>query len=150
MKKSPLPNSSFSILHSSFSPGVAPADQLRADFRLLDDRDTLRTSWAIEQLILFQSVQSRAQEGTGSFNGRRYPDTSLDDIARALRLDPQAVQAERQALIDAIRWYVQETFGGRPPAHLLDRNEEPLLGIGTLRYFQVEAADVLGGLYLGG
>ncbi|HLV79255.1 MAG TPA: hypothetical protein VKT32_03205 [Chthonomonadaceae bacterium] len=131
-------------------PGVAPPDQLRADFRLLDDRDTLRTAWSIEQLILFQSVQSRAQEGTGSFNGRRYPDTSLDDIARALRLDPHAVQAERQGLIDAIRWYVQETVSGRPPAHLLDREEAPLLGIGTLRYFQVEAADVLRGLYLGG
>ncbi|HZT43196.1 MAG TPA: hypothetical protein VFA07_13585 [Chthonomonadaceae bacterium] len=131
-------------------PGVAPADQLRADFRLLDDRDTLRTSWAIEQLILFQSVQSRAQEGTGAFNGRHYPDTSLDDIARALRLDPQAVQGEQQALIDSIRWYVQETIAGRPPAHLLDRDQDPLLGIGTLRYFQVEAADVLRGLYLGG
>ena len=130
--------------------GVAPADQIRADFRLLDDRDTLRTSWAIEQLILFQSVQSRAQDGTGAFNRHHYPDTSLDDIARALRLDPQAVQTEQQALIDSIRQYVQETLSGRPPAHLLDRNEDPLLGIGTLRYFQVEAADVLRGIYLGG
>lgn len=130
--------------------GVAPPDMLRADFKLLDDRDTLRTTWPNEQLILMQSVQGRAHEGHGSFNGRRYPETTLDDIATALRLNPHAVRAVRQALIDAIRNYVAETIAGRPPVHLLDVEGEPLLGMGTLRYFHVDAADVLRGLYLGG
>jgi hypothetical protein len=130
--------------------GVAPADRLRTDFHLLDQRETLRTTWTNEQLILVQSVQGRAHEGQGSFNGRRYPDTTLDDIARALRLDPGAVRAERQSLIDDISAYVNLTLMGKPPAHLLNESGDPLLGMGTLRYLQVEAADVLRGLYLGG
>lgn len=130
--------------------GVAPADQLRADFKLLDDRDTLRTVWPNEQLILAQSVQGRAHEGHGSFNGRAYPDTTMDDVVRALRLSPEAVRAERQSLIDDIAEYVRLTIAGKPPAYLLNAAQEPLFGIGMLRYLQVEAADVLRGLYLGG
>jgi hypothetical protein len=130
--------------------GVAPADQLRADFKLLDDRDTLRTTWPNEQLILAQSVQGRAHEGHGSFNGRSYPDTTMDDVVRALRLSPEAVRAERQSLIDDIAEYARLTIAGKPPAYLLNGQNEPLLGMGTLRYLRVEAADVLRGLYLGG
>ncbi len=135
---------------SKTPPGVAPADLLRADFCLLDDRDRLRTTWPIEQLLLAQAVQGRAHEGHGSFHGHRYPDTTLDDVIRALRLNPGAVRAERQGLIDDISAYVNLTLMGKPPASLLNEEDEPLLGMGTLRYLQVEAADVLRGLYLGG
>jgi hypothetical protein len=131
-------------------PGVAPSDRLSADFKLLDDRDTLRTTWPNEQLILLQSVQGRAHEGHGTFGNHRYPDTTLDDVARALRLNPAAVKEARQELIEDIRAYVRRTIAGSPPAHLLNEDEAPLLGMGTLRYLQVQAADVLRGLYLGG
>ncbi|HZO87861.1 MAG TPA: hypothetical protein VFB38_05935 [Chthonomonadaceae bacterium] len=132
------------------APGVAPADLLRADFKFLDERDTLRTTWADEQLILLPSVQSHAHEGHGIFNGRRYTNTSEDDVARALRLDPAAVKEARQSLIDEIADYADRALSGNPPAHLLTAREEPLLGMSTLRYLQVQAADVLRGLYLGG
>jgi hypothetical protein len=130
--------------------GVASADMLRMDFKMLDDRDTLRTTWPNEQLILLQSIAGRAHAGHGSFRNRHFPDTTLDDVARALRLSPSAVKAERQGLIDEIVWYVERTIAGEPPRFLLNAAGEPLLGMGTLRYLEVKAADVLRGLYLGG
>ncbi|MCS6776102.1 MAG: hypothetical protein RMJ43_02220 [Chloroherpetonaceae bacterium] len=135
---------------SSTLQGVAPADLLRMDFKILDDRDTLRTTWPNEQLILMQSVVGRAHEGHGAFNRRRFPNTSPDDVARALRLDPYAVRQARQRLIDDIAWYVDRTLSGYPPQHLLNADNEPLLGMSTLRFFQVDATDVLAGIYLGG
>lgn len=135
---------------SSTPHGIAPADMLRMDFKILDDRDTLRTTWPNEQLILMQSVVGRAHEGHGSFNRHRFPNTTPDDVARALRLNPQVVREERQRLIDDIRWYVEWTLGGDAPTHLLNAENEPLLGISTLRYLQVDAKEVLRGLYLGG
>jgi hypothetical protein len=123
---------------------------LRMDFKILDDRDTLRTNWPNEQLILMQSVVGRAHAGHGSFNRRRYPDTTPDDVARALRLNPEMVRAERQAMIDDIKTYVMRTQAGDPPKFLLNLDEEPILGCSFLRFLQVEAADVLRGLWLGG
>src|SRR5262245_1670490 len=130
--------------------GVASADMLRMDFKMLDDRDTLRTTWPNEQLILLQSVEGRAHAGHGSFRNHRFPDTTLDDVARALRLSPSVVKAERQALIEEIVWYVERAIAGEAPRFLLNAEGEPLLGVGTLRYLTVNAADVLRGLYLGG
>lgn len=130
--------------------GIAPADMLRTDFKILDDRDMLRTTWPNEQMLLLQSVVGRAHEGHGSFNRRRFPNTTPDDVARALRLDPRAVRESRQALIDDIGWYITQTIAGSPPPYLLNAENEPLLGIGTLRYLLVDAGDVLRGLYLGG
>ena len=52
------------------------------------------------------------------------------------------VKAERQALIDEIVWYVERTLSGAKPRFLLNAEDEPLLGIGPLRYLEVEAADV--------
>lgn len=132
------------------SRGGAPPDLIREDFKLLDARETLRTTWDNEQLILVQSVQGHTHEGHGVFRGRRFPDTSLDDVTRALRLDPHAIRAERQALMDAIAAYVERVLNGDPPPALLDAEDRPLLGISTLRFLTVEPADVLAGLYLGG
>jgi hypothetical protein len=129
---------------------VAPPDLIRQDFRMLDARDTLRTTWTNEQLILIQSVQGHAHEGHGVFRGRRYPNTTMDDITWALRLDPASVRAARQELIDGVRDYVTSTIAGTLPLGLLDNEADPLIGISTLRHIRVEPKDVLRGLYLGG
>jgi hypothetical protein len=130
--------------------GAASPDLIRKDFQYLDARETLRTTWANEELILIQSVIGHAHEGHGLFRGRQFPNTTLDDIVRALRLDPAAIRAERQALIDGIAGYVNRILGGDPPPALLDEDGEPLLGMSTLRYLRVPPEDVLRGIYLGG
>jgi len=123
---------------------------IRQDFKVLDARETLRTTWTNEELLLMQSVQGHAHEGHGIFRGRRYPDTTLDDVTRALRRDPDEIRAARQALIDGIAGYVDRVLGEAPPRALLDTNGDPLLGVSTLRFLRVEPMDVLRGLYLGG
>lgn len=129
---------------------IAPAELIRRDFAMLDERETLRTTWSNEELLLVQSVLGHAHEGHGLFKGRRFPNTTQDDVVRALRLDPMAVRGARQALIDEVRAYVESVLVGRGwPAPVDDRGT-PLLGISTLRFLQVSPADVLNGLYLGG
>lgn len=128
----------------------APADLIRRDFRELDSRTVLRTTWEVEQMLLIQSVEGHAHEGHGAFNGRRYPNTTMDCIARAMRLDPQEVKSERQSLIDGVTQYVDRGLEGTPPTALLDDSGQPLFGISTLRLLAVDPLDVLRGLYLGG
>lgn len=130
--------------------GVAPPELVRQDFRLLDARETLRTTWTNEELLLVQSVLGRAHEGHGAFRGRRFPNTTQDDVVRALRLDPMAVMGGRQALIDLVRSYARSARHRRAQQALVDDNGDPLLGISTLRFLPVDGADVLRGLYLGG
>ena len=128
----------------------APADLIRRDFRELDGRTTLRTTWEIEQMLLIQSVEGHAHEGHGAFNGRRYPNTTLDHITRALRLDPNVIKAERQALIIDVFDYVDRALAGDSPPTLVTENGTPLFGISFLRLLKVNPRDVLRGLYLGG
>lgn len=132
-------------------PGVAPADLLLQDFQVLDARETLRCAWRSEQNLLIQSVIGHAQEGHGIFRGRRYVNTTMDDIARALRLDPQAVRAERQDLIDGVEEYIDRVIAGGDGGVLVDDSGAPLLSMGTLPLLgPVDGAGVLRGFYLGG
>lgn len=130
--------------------GVAPSDMIRQDFAVLDARETLRTTWPNEQLILMQSVQGHCHEGHGVFRGRAYPNTTMDHVVRALRLDPAAIKRDRQALIDGIAAFCRRTLAGDPPGSIADDGGDPLLGISTLRYFRVDPRDVVRGVYLGG
>src|SRR2546429_8840193 len=123
---------------------------IRQDFHALDSHETLRTTWENEQLILVQSVEGHAHEGHGLFRGNRYPNTTIDHIAQALRLDPVSVKEDRQAMIDTLIWYVERALRGDPNASLVADDGNPLLGISTLRYLSVNPMDVLRGLYLGG
>lgn len=130
--------------------GAAPPDMIRQDFKVLDSRDMLRTTWPIEELLLVQSVLGHVHEGHGVFRGKRFPNTTLDDIVRALRLEPMAIQGARQSLIDDVRGYARSAAVGHAPRALVDQIGDPLLGVSTLRYIAVEPGDVLRGLYLGG
>ena len=62
-------------------PGAALPEFIRQDFKALNSLETLRTTWPIEQLILIQSVQGHAHEGHALFAGRRFPNTTMDDVA---------------------------------------------------------------------
>ncbi|MES2463563.1 MAG: hypothetical protein V4671_23565 [Armatimonadota bacterium] len=132
-------------------PGVAPADLLRDDFTVLDKRDTLRCAWETEQNLLIQSVIGHAHEGHGIFRGRRFVNTTMDDICRALRLNPKQIRQERQTLIDGIAEYIEDVLAGGDGRALVDRQGRPLLTMGTLPLIgDVDGRGVLRGFYLGG
>lgn len=130
--------------------GVAPADRLREDFSTLDTKTTLRCSYEVEQLLLMQSVEGHAHAGHGTFYGKTFPNTTLDDVARALRLDPWAVKRERQELIDEIKEFVERVLMGEAPRVACNTDGEPLLRCGILRHIEIDPAGVLRGLYVGG
>lgn len=129
---------------------VAPYDLIARDFRELDALETLRTTWDNERLILMQSVQGHAHEGHCTFAGRRYPNTTIDDISRSLRLDPAVVRADRQKLIDEIQSYVDRVLTGEEEPPLANGEGKPLLGSSMFHNLHVAGRDVLRGLYLGG
>jgi hypothetical protein len=128
---------------------VAPAELVRHELRILQGREILRTTLAVEEAIFIQSLVGRAHEGHGIF-GRPYVDTAEDNIAASLRLDPVVVRAERQDLIDDVAQFADRVIGGERPSHLVNEHGAPLLGFSCFRTLPVEPRGVLGGLYLGG
>ncbi len=128
---------------------VAPPDVVRRDFAEMDAAEQLRCSWDVEELLLIQAIEGHAHEGHGCFHGRKYPNTSIDHIARALRRDPKAIARARQSLIDSVNQFARSVIQGEP-ADLVSESGEPLLTVSTLRYLPVDPADVVRGLYLGG
>ncbi len=130
--------------------GVAPASLIREDFAAFDARVTLRCSHDVEQLVLMQSIEGHAHEGHGLFYGRKFPNTTVDDIAKALRFDPEVVKADRQELIDEIFDFAKRAIAGDRPRTACNSDGQPLLRCGTLRHLEVEPLGILRGLYLGG
>ena len=131
-------------------PGIAPPHLVRKDLDMIRARDLLRTNRDVEELLLAQSIEGRAHGGHGAFLGRRFPDTTEDDLVRALNLDPSSVRRQRQSLIAEIVEWVQRACRGDDETRLLTADHRPLLGIGTFVFLNVRSADVLRGLYLGG
>ncbi len=130
--------------------GVAPYHIIQQDFRELDSEEMLRTTWPIERLILIQSVQGHAFEGHRRFRGTKYPNTSIDDISRALSLDPAVIRRDRQALIDEIYEYADRVIAGDENAPLTNKDGRGLLGSSIFNGMNVSGSDVLKGLYIGG
>ena len=122
-----------------------------ADFQVLDRRELLRCARDTEHNLLIQSVIGHAHEGHGVFQGRRFPNTTMDDIACALRRDPRAVREDRQDLIDGVGEYIDRVLAGGDGRLLVDDEGQPLLTMGTLALLpEVDGKDVLRGFYLGG
>lgn len=130
-------------------PGVAPPDMLREDFETLDAKTTLRSTAAVEELILMQSIEGHSHEGHGIFHGKKFPNTTIDDLARALRLSPADVKEERQALIDEVREFAQRLIAGDDLRFACNADGEPLIRCGALRSVEIDSS-VLKGLYAGG
>ena len=102
-----------------------------------------------ERLIFIQSIQGHAHEGHTVFHGSRYPDTSIDDISKAIRMDTAWVRAARQELIDEVSVYVDKVIGGEEKPALANGDGVGLIGSSMFRDFDVSGHDVLRGLYLG-
>jgi len=88
--------------------------------------------------------------GHGAFAGRRYPNTEMEDIVRALGRDTRRVCGLRQDLIDEIKEWVELALAGKAGPTLVNEVGDGLMGCGLLRHFEVDPMDVLRGLYLGG
>jgi hypothetical protein len=131
-------------------PGVAPPDVLYEDYAALDAKTMLRCTAEVEELILMQSIEGHAHEGHGLFHGRKYPNTTIDDVARSLRLNPNDVKEERQLLIDEIREFAERAVAGEKLRYAVNTDGEPLLRCGSLRNVQIDSAGVMKGLYTGG
>jgi len=129
---------------------VAPYNLIQKDFQQMDSSERLRTTWDVERLIFLQSVQGHAHEGHAVFHGNKFPDTSVDDIAKALRLDPVWVRTERQRLIDEVTNYVDAAIRGDKHIHLSNGDGTGFIGSSMFRDLNVKPADILRGLYLGG
>lgn len=131
-------------------PKVAPVDALRREMRMLQDREVLRTTLEVEEAIFIQSLAGRAHEGHGTFAGRRYVDTTEDDIARALGRSPGSVAGLRQRLIDDVADFARRVMAGERPRLPLNARNEPLFGFSPFRCMEADPVQVLAGLYLGG
>lgn len=129
---------------------VAPPDIIRRDFAALDGKTVLRCAYDVEELLLMQSVEGHSHAGHGLFYHQTYPNTTIDDVARALRLDPGVVKSERQELIDEIREFVERVAAGEKPRTVSNSQGEPLLACGVLRNLEIEPHGVLRGLFAGG
>jgi hypothetical protein len=110
----------------------------------------LRTTEQAAENILMQSCEGHAQMGHGAFAGRRFPNTEMDDIVAALGRKETVVAEQRQALIDEVCDWADHAINGDAPRTLVNHDGEGLIGCGLLRHIEVNAEDVLRGLYLGG
>ena len=131
-------------------PATSPFDLIREDFQRMLYTMRLRTTDVAMELILMQSVEGHAQMGHGSFAGRRFPNTEMEDIVDALHRNPRAVAAQRQDLIDEVIAWADAAIVGKAPSTLVNDAGEGLVGCGLLRHLAVSPPDVLRGLCLGG
>ena len=74
---------------------VASKELIQADYEVLRSYEHLFTTPEIEDLLLVQSLEGRAHNGSGAFNKRTFVNTTNEDVVRALGRDPAAVKAAR-------------------------------------------------------
>lgn len=130
--------------------GTPPADAVKRDFDLLSNKLVLRCSSDVSDLLVLQSVEGHAHAGHSQFHGKRYPNTTQDHIAMALRLNPQAVKEDRQMLIDEVKHFAERLFNGEDIQYALNTDGEPLMRCSILRFYKIELQSFLMGLYAGG
>jgi hypothetical protein len=136
--------------HHPRRPHTSPYDLIREDFQRMLYTMRLRTTEQAAENILMQSCEGHAQMGHGAFAGRRFPNTEMDDIVRALGRNPTVVAERRQDLIDEVFEWTSRAIDGKAPTTLVNEEGEGLIGCGLLRHIEVDPPDVLRGLYLGG
>ena len=129
---------------------VAPSELIRRDFQHLKETEELNTTDEIAELLFIQSLEGRSHNGAGAFQKSFYVNTTIDDIVRALKFDPNKVKTRRQMLIDDIAGFVEDTIKGKPRTRLVNDRGEPFIGVPDLKDIEVNAQDVLRGIYIGG
>ncbi len=128
---------------------VSPFELIREDFQRMLYTMRLRTTAQAAENILMQSVEGHAHMGHGSFAGRRFPNTGMDDIIEALGRSPHLVGRQRQDLIDEVFAWCDHAVAGDAPSTLVNEEGEGLIGCGLLRHIEINPPDVLRGIYLG-
>jgi len=131
-------------------PHISPFDLIREDFQRMLYTMRLRTTEQAMENILMQSCEGHAQMGHGAFAGRRFPNTEMDDIVRALGRNPAVVAEQRQTLIDEVFEWVDLAIESNAPTTLVNEEGDGLIGCGLLRHIEVKPSEVLRGIYLGG
>jgi len=129
---------------------IAPKGLIWKDFKNLQKEKDLFTEPAVEDLLFMQTIEGHSHNGDGAFKGRKFVDTTLNDIAEALGRDVFIVRSERQMLIDEICEYAERVVDGENLTHLVNKHGEPLMRCPLFLQWKVNPKDILKGLYLGG
>jgi len=129
---------------------IPPIALIKKDYESLKNKVKLLTSEEVSEIILMQSVEGHAHNGHGEFNGKKYVDTTLNDIVFSLGYDQFAVRSARQGLIDEIYDFVDRVLKGEKIDKLLNKKGEPILRVPIFNYLEIDPKDILLGLYLGG
>ncbi len=129
---------------------IAPREIIWKDFRKLQRNEELLTEPVVEDLLFMQTIEGHAHNGDGEFKGRKFVDTTINDIIDALGRDIFIVRSERQMLIDEIYEFVDRALYNDAPSHLVNKKGEPLMRCPLFLDWVVDPYDVLRGLYLGG
>ncbi|MFT5206396.1 MAG: hypothetical protein ACI9CF_000131 [Candidatus Omnitrophota bacterium] len=135
---------------TSFHKKVAPAALIQRDFENLNEYKQLYCSNPVREALYIQSIEGRSHTGSGVFKKRAFVNTTIDDVVKALNRNPDETKAFRQKNIDEILDFVDATINGQERNRLVNLDGEPFLGIPLFKDKQVNARDVLRGLYLGG
>lgn len=129
---------------------IPPISLIIKDFESLKNRVKLLTSKEVSEIILMQTIEGHAHNGHGEFNGRKFVDTTLNDIVFALGYDQFAIRNARQGLIDEIYNFVNRLLNGEKIFRLINNKGEPILRVPIFKDLEINSKDVLLGLYLGG
>jgi len=129
---------------------IAPKELVRRDFEHLKKTVKLFTSKEIEELLFIQSIEGHAHNGHSEFHGKKFVDTTINDIVYLLGYDAFAIRSSRQALIDEIYEFVERVIAGENVTKLISKDGEPILRVPLFNEMEINAKEVLLGLYLGG
>lgn len=129
---------------------IPPINLIRKDFESLKEKVKLRTSREVSDLILMQTIEGHAHNGHGEFSGKKFVDTTMNDIVFALGFDAYAIRSARQSLIDEIYDFVERVINKENINKLQNKKGEAILRVPIFNEIEVESKDVLLGLYLGG
>ncbi len=129
---------------------IAPRELIWKDFRKIQKEHDLLTSPEVEDLLFMQTIEGHAHNGHGEFDGKKFVDTTIDDIVIALGRDSFIVRSSRQLLIDEICEFARSVMKGEKRRFLVNRIGEPLMRVPLFLELEIDPDDVLRGLYLGG
>jgi CBS domain-containing protein len=98
--------------------------------------------------LYLQTVASNARNGTSLFQRRRFPNVTIDDVVKALKLKTDKLKTERQRMINDFLTWVDNALSGVTRGRLVNENDEALFLITPLGKYTVNADSVIRGIYL--
>jgi hypothetical protein len=133
---------------------------VKMDLKSMMDNLNLDVDSPVARILLVQSVLGHAQNGHGFFGKEDgsmssesmryvYPHATIPHIIQAAGMNPTKVKAERQGLIQEVYNWVDLALD-RKTNNRLTVNNQPLLGVKSLRKIRVDPESVLKGMVLAG